>query len=414
MKHLRRLQKTRGFTLVECIVAVAVFAVLVAMVLVIISNAMTLSHKSSQNEGTLNGLVQNVVDDTSNKRYGSDSGYLHMVIGDGSYNPSSSDTQFFAMSYSTVDGYKGFVKCPACHEINAMIDCMELVYSTSDYVTAKTNGDTLKYKLSYWYKQNIQLTCPKCSNTFFPTLKCKACANKAASNQTGSFTYDPGSGSFYCKSCGGSNVSALDPDSATDKYLTESEAGTFSVSGISSNAVRYGNVTFPNASDPANFTGRIVLELCTPPTTDPPTVYSLGAGSTFTVSISHQEDSDPNKPGVYTMVISGLSSVLDLNSAGNFNFRFPPNYVAKVQSKPADSTGVGVAFTPEATSNDYASFSVNNVMPSKVGDSVTIKFTLLNSKNNSDFAFDYPDSTLWQSWFGLSGSGSGSIAVSVT
>ena len=57
-KMMKVLSGKKGFTLIECVIAIAVFAALTGMVLMIMSQTIQLSKKASDAETDLNNLVQ--------------------------------------------------------------------------------------------------------------------------------------------------------------------------------------------------------------------------------------------------------------------------------------------------------------------------------------------------------------------
>ena len=75
-KMMKALHGKKGFTLIECVIAIAVFAALTGMVLMIMSQTIQLSKKATDAETDLNKLVENVVQDSTNNTFGADSNGL--------------------------------------------------------------------------------------------------------------------------------------------------------------------------------------------------------------------------------------------------------------------------------------------------------------------------------------------------
>ena len=164
---MKKLIAKKGFTLVECVIAIAVFAVMAGMILFIVGNAVTTSKKAREQEKNMNGLVDNIVQDQSPKRYGEyDSDVLNMKF---SYN--GTNGKDFSMTYSTIDGYKNYVQCPICayHGKGGLFtiqDFMTVAAHAStqyqDEFSANSSVDTL-YKPSHWFDPTtMYMQCPDC------------------------------------------------------------------------------------------------------------------------------------------------------------------------------------------------------------------------------------------------------------
>ncbi len=227
IKHLR---KRKGFTLVECIVAVAVFAALVMVVFMILANARTETNMASDAEKDLNNLIDNVVGDDTYKIYNaSNSDTLSMSFNgydkDGKVlsNDSGIIKGDFAITYNTISGYKNFVSCPAC--------------ATFENNTAFMGTHTL----ASFGSTSLEYTCPNCSEVFEQVLVCDGCLSESENTDTDKFTYDTGTGSYYCDSCGSSSVQGK----GIKQLATDSEG--LSISGMTPNAIRYGKVPEPSA-----------------------------------------------------------------------------------------------------------------------------------------------------------------------
>ena len=179
-KMMKALHGKKGFTLIECVIAIAVFAALTGMVLMIMSQTIQLSKKATDAETDLNNIVQNVVQDSTNKTYGDDT--KHLMMSFGAFDD-------FQMTYSVVDGYKNFIKCPSCGKEANNLDYLSYIYDKDEYINATTEDDKKakeNFKISYWFGKFPGKTdfyqCPSCGQTISPsslTLSCLSCAETA-------------------------------------------------------------------------------------------------------------------------------------------------------------------------------------------------------------------------------------------
>ncbi len=412
---MKRLFRRKGFTLVECIVAIAVFAVLVSMVLMIISSTVTASSEATKNEKDVNNLVENVVMDQSRKKFDSNSKTLEMVIGESkSYGLDSSthlpNADSFVMSYTAIDGAKNFIWCPSCKHIANNSEFMDEVFthSSSLYITA---SDAVKeaygIKPTTWYNQSIPLKCPQCSTELTGTndisLECKDCNNRGSYQSTTLFGYNALSGCFYCASCGSYNVSALMTDSGgVTEYVTDSAETQYSVSGLYADAIKYGTVTMPDPPADIKDTDLITFNK---------TNGDYGTSDVFYVSLSYALDSNPNKPGTYTLTISGLTHALDSAGKADITISLPGIYTP-VPAKTTEPGHAEIGYTAHVgTPTTYSSINITGL--SSTVNTVSLGFTLINTKNGIDFSYDYPptaaaagSNSLINDWFALTPSGS--------
>ena len=385
----------KGFTLVECIIAIAVFAIMTSMVLMIMASTVKLSKKASESESGLNQLVENVVQDSSNKAYGLDSKTLNMKFS-GAY---SAD---FAMSYSTVDGARNMFRCPSCnYEANSM-DFMGYLYSHADY-TAATDDEKKRFKISHWFNPSVsgkdKYVCPDCgasTNVASVNLECISCEKSGAAT---SFVYDSINGGYSCPDCGSGKVVQL--DSTTNLPINQDQVNTnydFKISSIQSNAIRYSDIEEPDE----DARKKELIKLTSP------------SADGFNFNLAYTPSTVPQAVGVYTLTISGFTNLNDGDNSTVY-IKLPPNYVCTVlpssnvdtDDNDVSGTDVRAKWTGPA-GDEYANnaarteLKIDNIQHNQ---NYIIKFTLTNYKNNQSFEDDYDvEGGLMKYWYGSSGS----------
>ena len=394
-KMMKALHGKKGFTLIECVIAIAVFAALTGMVLMIMSQTIQLSKKATDAETDLNNLVENVVQDSTNKTFGADSKRLIM-------NFDSSSPNFF-MSYSTVDGYKNFIECTSCKNHANNLDYMAYIYETNEYKNA-TDAEKESYKISYWFNSSSDtnyLQCPTCQTKIYDAnlkFECLSCGETGAPS---AFDYNKFSGSYTCKKCSGGNVVQLVKDaSGNDVPITESPTADadFMVSGMVSNAIRYGEIPLNSKSDITNLMSSNTTDSKTP---------------AFNTTWTYTPNKNASIPGVYTLNISFTDTITDGETA-TVNIKIPGGYYCSINKNGTTADGVG--------DNPYAAFYRSNMYSIEETDkpsmliisgitntkrsNIIVKFTLTNYANNNSFDADYANDTyqgLGGYWFGCSG-----------
>lgn len=379
MKKLQKLFKSKGFTLVECVVAIAVFAVLTLMVLMILSGTEQTSRNASKSETDLNNLVQNVVSDDTNKKYGVDSHTLNMKFG--------AAGKPFSISYSVVDGYKNYVVCPngTCGYIDNNIEFManNVKTASAQYnADIAANYDWLKdARLSHWFNvDTMQYVCPKCGHAWVENqLQCQSClaegtirdhvmVNGASVHK---FLFNSETGSFTCALCGSGSVK----EKGLDKAITADSA--LYVSGISANAIRYGKITQPEddvAKEMIKMTG--------------------AANDNFRCTIDYYPSSSNVTPGKYKMKLDYITLADD--ETADITITLPGSYICKVINTSSNADGTddhavvsvqqsAMLENPEKTSAIY----ISNIKRSNVGTGITLEFSFTNYMNNATFDYDY-------------------------
>lgn len=388
MKTLQKLFKNKGFTLVECVVAIAVFAVLTLMVLMIIGGAEQTSKMAQKSETDLNNLVQNVVQDETNKKYGVDSHTLNMKFG--------SAGKDFSVSYSVVDGYKNFVVCPSCGHVDNNIEFMAyaVTYLSSQYnADVAANHDWLKdTRLSHWFDvDTMNYTCPSCSYSFVENdLQCQSCLTEGGVRDmttvngatVHTFTFNPATGSFTCAVCGSGSVK--------EKGLDDAITGDSSlyVSGISANAIRYGKIEEQEDDDVKEF-----IKL------------NGAANQNYTVTLNYSPSSNSTSPGKYKLKVTYLN--IDNSETANMTFTLPGSYICNVIDTSTSANGLDnharviVQQSPSIENPEKTStLFIDNITRAGTGTSFEVTFTLTNYANNASFDYDYQtEGGLLKHWY---------------
>lgn len=372
MKKQMLLFRRKGFTLTECLIAIAVFGAMTLIVFMIITHARTQTVEANKSEEDLSNLIENVVGDETYKRY-NDSNHaggndvLSLVV-DG-------NSQQFTISYNVIDGNKNFVKCPdtSCEHYG---NNTEFMIDAGGNPISKTSFAQTNY------------VCPKCGTSFVDTLTCEDCGATGDHTDTSLFTYLPNTGGYMCNSCGGTAVhhDSYNADSTGDANL--------SVSGIVPNAIRYGEVKDKATS------GRSLNDL----------LYynnTTTGGGKITFGISYQASANGSLPGTYTLTIRGTDVPADaVNASGAYEMiiELPPHYVIKeLKNVSGSGTVSGISNGDSSNTNAYIRITASSSNYSE------FTFQLVNYKSGFSFENDYMDASdnsetgLAGYWFGVSG-----------
>lgn len=386
MKSLfKRLKERKGFTLVECIVAIAVFAAFCLMVMMIIAGAQRESKAAYDTEEELNTLIDNVMEDDIDRRYNSSSTKtLNMSFsGSGSGN--------FAITYDVVDGHKSYLVCDSCGYFGPHAEFCP-------------NGLN-----EHFSQTGMNYACPMCDHQPVKvTLECADCKVSGSYTNTSLFTYQKTSGNYVCVSCGGASVSSQ--EIASELF----ENTNLSVSGMAPNAIRYGSVEKPSynaavavtddsgaANDKAKATVNVNYTPYSTNNLAQPGTYTVIIGSITKpdpVTVKDNNGNDVQK-NVQTKVAIGLPNgyyVEDLKVDGSANV---PTNVMLVQPGYSDGKKGSLVWTSTDTDVD-----------------VTFTFKLVNYKTGFSFDYDYqqvPNASgtgyetggLARYWFSLTGNG---------
>lgn len=372
MKKQMLLFRRKGFTLTECLIAIAVFGAMTLIVFMILTHARTQTVEANKSEEDLSNLIENVVGDETYKRY-NDSHHsggndvLSLEV-DGSSQP-------FTISYNVIDGNKNFVKC-------SDTNCGHYGNNT-DFMIDSSNNPIAKSSFA-----QTDYVCPKCGTSFVDTLTCEECTATGDHTDTSLFTYLPTTGGYMCNACGGTAVhhESYNADSTGDANL--------SVSGIVPNAIRYGEVKSRATS------GRSINDL----------VYynNTTGGGTITFGLSYQASVNGTLPGTYTLTVRGYDVPADAvnPSTGEYEIivELPPHYVIK--DPEATGSGTVSSFKNGDSSNNNASIRIT----SSSSNPTSVTFQLVNYKSGFSFENDYMDASdnsqtgLAGYWFGPSAS----------
>ncbi len=395
------LKKPKGFTLVEVVIAIAVFAIMTIMILMIMQSAVKTSKKASDDEYNLNGLVENVVRDDSAKRYGEyDSSEFKMAFAKGD-TVSSGASENYTVTYSTVDGHKNYVVCPYCsHMENNIAFMASAVYNSVEYKAAITADPSIeqKYRLSYWFNPlTMNYVCPACEKTIDLGTDlefiCEGCENSGPIRSGGSlnFTFDSRTGNFECGKCSGGNVKQVGIDQKV------SEDAALSVTGMSANSIRYSNLKEPTEKDKLaiiSFAGR---------DSDNPL---LEEEKNFIVEITY-DNTNKSKNVVYKMKFSNFN-LKSGEGAIDMTILFPGSYILEVknQSTSIEDKIINYGSLNYMDSEQESSIKLSGLTRENVGSDFWIEFTLKNYVNSNPFEYDYAEEGgLLTYWFGCEPNG---------
>lgn len=361
INRITHLKKRKGFTLVECIVAVAVFAALVMVIFMILANARTEANMANQSEQDLNNLIDNVIGDDTYKIYNSsNSEILNMSYTvydkDGKATGDKGD---FSISYDTINGYKNYVECPKC--------------KTFENNTAFMGTNSI----ASFGATDLKYTCPSCSHAFEQTLVCDDCLAESNNTDTNAFTYDTSTGSYYCDQCGGSSVQGK----GVKQLATDSEG--LSISGIVPNAIRYGVVSKPSDEKAEGF---VIIE-------DKTTNQKI-IGAKVTLSVAYTAPANHSVPGKYTFTLSGWGQ--DFGGVDEENARiiiYMPNaYVINNVTPAMNGLDPQCAVTVIQEDGAEVAGSLSQLViddiPNELSQ-VSFSFNLQNYKNYYSFDRDY-------------------------
>lgn len=383
MKKQMLLFRRKGFTLIECLIAIAVFGAMVMIVFMILTHARTQTVEANKSEEDLSNLIGNVMGDETYKRYNKDhhetngEDVLSLVVDGSATN--------FTISYNVVDGNKNFVKCPnsACgHYAN-----------NTDFMLEPDAGGTFKAVSKADFDQSKGYVCPKCETVFYDTLLCEDCEATADHNDTTMFTYLPTTGGFICNSCGGTAVRHTSYSNGT-----ATGDASMSVSGMVPNAIRYGKVDPISVTKNGVTVERKIEELFK---------YNNSATGGGQISFSLRYDAAANSslPGTYTLSIQswGAPPADAVSDDGYYEMivELPPHYAVKNFTKVN-----GNAVLSELKNGDSTNEKCRIRLRTNSGGESKFTFQLVNYKSGFSFEYDYNSSNTSECglagyWFGL-------------
>lgn len=293
MKKYFRKPNKKGFTLVECIVAVAVFGLMVMIVFMILTNARNAAVYANDTEEDLTQLIDNVVGDETFKKY-NDENTLELNI-TGSSSP-------LKITYNVNDGYKSFVLCT--NNLYNGVVCNHFANNTE--FMGNTNPEDFT---------QTAYVCPICSGTIVQTLVCDDCGATSTHTSTSDFTYLKENGGYACVACGGTSVH----DPAVSQYVDANVK--LNISGIEANAISFGNVPQPSA--PAR------KEFVTYTGVNPSGGAESGYGE-IQANLVYDGTTNNTEPGKYTLTLMPNSinrpANIDDSQPYSVTITFPPHY----------------------------------------------------------------------------------------
>lgn len=284
MKNLfTRLHRRKGFTLVECLIALTVFAALTLVVFAILTNARMASVKANETEENLTKLIDTVVADDTFARYNANiDNVLTLNVGDGVTTAGTP----FRVTYNEIDGYKNYVLCEE---------------STCQYFADNTEFMGCDGKD---YTQTVY-TCPKCNTAITQALVCEDCGKTGNHTDTTSFTYIPSNGGYCCNECGSINVRGANINESTISNYD------LNVRTVVPNAIVYGDAARK---------------------TDPNTIFDTQSGADDSSAVSdilmwltYTPGSNATIPGTYELTLRSNYADTDFK----ISVRLPGGYTVR-------------------------------------------------------------------------------------
>lgn len=378
MKSLfKRLKERKGFTLVECIVAIAVFAAFCLMVMMIIAGAQRESKSAYDTEEELNTLIDNVMDDDVNRRYNSTSTNTKTL----SMKLSDAATGDFAITYDVIDGHKNYLVCDSCGYFAPNAEFCP-------------SGQTELFSPA-----GMNYVCPVCSHQpVAVTLECADCGVSGSYSNATLFTYEKASGNYVCKTCGGASVSSQEIEAELF------ENSKVSVSGMAPNAIRYGTVKKPAYNTAVSVTD------------DSGVVNDDSKANVNVKYVPMEPTSNPTLPGTYAIGISSVTKPAQLPDGTKPQTKvaiaLPAGYYVedfKVNGNSYDSTiHTNVILVQPGYDDDKKGSITWTSTDSSM--SATFSFKLRNYKTGFSFDYDYQQVPKYDSSGNITGYESGGLA----
>lgn len=297
--------RNKGFTLVECIIAVAVFGLLSLVVFMILTNASVRAAKASESEENLAQLIENVVGDETYKKFDpTDPSAKSLTLLIDNVNGGSGSGNM-TVSYNVVSGYKNFIECPTCHHHANFTEFMSSTAGNPSAEPHMTPESPLTFSVASHF-----FVCPNCYATISFNLRCPDCSASDVYNKVSGTSYlfnyiSSEKGGFECLQCGSTAVMAVD---AAGNYVSEKvSADGFMVSGMIANGIRYGV--------PIDWSAHDTTELC----------------KFYETSVA-----DPTSPGAVHATDGGIQAGLRYTGSTNSSFAGTYELQLNVNSRPAE------------------------------------------------------------------------------
>lgn len=378
----KRHSRNKGFTLIECIIAVAVFGLMALIVFMILTNASVRATRASKSEENLATLIENVVGDETYKKFDPTSKNLKLLID----NASDSSNDFLAVSYNVISGYKNFIECPDCgHQAN-FTEFMSSTAGVTGDPTSMTPIDSTAFDVATCY-----FVCPKNYETVSFTLCCPDCGamdsyNKSSSSSASGylFTYlKSASGGFECSVCGSTAVMAVD---ASGKFISE-KASTdgFNVSGMVANGIRYGDAIdwTAHASETAELIS--IREVNAVDHTLPSTSHPTGG---IAANLTYKGSMNSSFVGEYELNLqvdpSNLPSEIGMTDPYFIEVAFPIGYTPIYDEATYTEVKTG---TKTIGTKTYPTILISKTGVGSL--SRPIKFKLISNGSGYSFEYDY-------------------------
>lgn len=380
-KFLRRLNRRKGFTLLECIIAIAVFAALTLVVMAMLTYARNEAVNANETEENLTVLIENVIGDDTQKKYYAGSDYLSLSV--------EGQTKPFDVSYNVIDGYKNYIECRHVDPVTG---------TACEYHNDNTEfmGDIKQEE----FVQTNPFVCPKCGANNTIELQCQECLATGYHNNPIAFQYIPSTGGFYCMSCGSANV--RDPKSM-ERVVDEE---LLSVNAMVANGVVYGKVA-ANVNDPGtpeDDRGKLIecyaMDASTLQTFTSP--LTLSADSNIYFNISYTSNESQTIPGVYTMTVSKPTVKMEVGGTETtldtfcLRVKMPPYY--KIIGLKEISGGGVIGPNIVCSEADDAPMGKDGYIDFKfeaASSSLQAQFQLVNYKSGHSFDYDYAAESLF-------------------
>lgn len=372
--------RNKGFTLVECIIAVAVFGLLALIVFMILTNASVRAARASESEENLAQLIENVVGDETYKKYDSSSKNLTLLIDNVN---GAAGTGNLTVSYNVISGYKNFIECPSCSHQANFTDFMSSTIGQPTIDPHMTPVDSLNFDTATCY-----FVCPSCYDTITFTLRCPDCSTTDVYNKTSStslsgylFTYmKSASGAFECSVCGGTAVMAVD---AAGNYISEKvSADGFNVSGMVANGIRYGESIDWVNHDTSKLCSFLEANAVDP--TISGTQHSLASGD-IRADLSYAGSTNSSFAGTYTLGLHVYNFPSEIGTSNPYFIEvvFPIGYTINYDETYYSNV------TRDIRPIGSKTYPTLKIRMNAAGTYQNVQFTLTSNESGYSFEYDY-------------------------